>query len=72
MRPHRSISEQSHHMPIVQAGCPICQQTMNQGFIPRSLNMGQNELALWVHQFCFPGWLRLTTGKPVPFIGLQF
>jgi hypothetical protein len=34
--------------------------------------MGQNELAHRVHQFCFPGWLRLTASKPVPFIGLQF
>ena len=31
-----------------------------------------NELALRVHQFCFPGRLRLAASKAVPFIGLQF
>lgn len=59
-------------MPIAQTGNPILEQTTNQPFVMHSLDMRQNELAGRVHQFCLPGWLRLTTGKPVPLIRLQF
>jgi hypothetical protein len=57
---------------MAQTRCPVFQQLTNQGLIPCALHMGQNELALWVHQFRFPSWLRLTAGKAMPFIGLKF
>ena len=68
---YQPISEQGHLMPIAHTRGSIGEQSTNQGFIPCSLNMGQNELAGRVYQFRFPGWLRLTTSKAIPFIGLQ-
>lgn len=67
----QAISEQGYRLRITHPRGPLLEQAADQGFIPCALHMGQNELARGVHQFRFPGWLLLATGKTMPFICLQ-
>jgi hypothetical protein len=68
----QTIGEQGHLMTIVQSRRAILEQAANQDLVSRSLDVGQNELTLGVHQFRFPGWLLLIAGKAMSFIRLQF
>jgi hypothetical protein len=51
-------------------GC-IPQQTPDQGFIPRSLDVRHHKLAHGVNDFRFPLWLAFILGIPMPFVRLQ-
>lgn len=66
-----AISEEDQVMRVSQPCYRVCIEAAYQFFIPTALLVGENQLAFWIHHFCFPGGHFFALTKAMAFIGFQ-
>lgn len=66
-----TIREEHQVVPIGHSLRDIGVQTTDQLLVAFALPMGENQFALWIHDFRFPRWLLLRCTEAIPLIRRQ-